>query len=116
MVSRAEAKYGEPSRRVTLEIVDSGGASGLMGLASWAGIQGAKEDEYGSEKTERINGRTVHEKRSKGGTDEYEMILGDRFMVSAKSSDVHVDQLKAAVAGMDLARIEAMKDAGVQKP
>ena len=71
---------------------------------------------YGSEKTERINGRTVHEKRSKGGTDEYDMILGDRFMVSAKSSDVHVDQLKAAVAGMDLARIEAMKDAGVQKP
>jgi len=116
MVSKAEANYGEPSRRVTLEIVDSGGASGLMALASWAGIQGAKEDAYGSEKTERINGRTVHEKRSKGGTDEYEMILGDRFMVSAKSSDVHVDQLKAAVAGMDLARIEAMKDAGVQKP
>jgi len=117
MVSRAEARYGDGGdKSVTLEIVDSGGASGLMGLASWIGVQGAREDENGSERTEKVNGRIVHEKRSKSGGDEFGVVLGDRFMVSAKSDDMDADQLKTAVDGLDLRRIEGMKDTGVQKP
>lgn len=117
MVSRAEARYGDGAdKNVTLEIVDSGGASGLMGLASWIGVQGAREDENGSERTEKVGGRIVHEKRSKNGGDEFGIVLADRFMVSAKSDDMNADQLKAAVNGLDLRRIEGMKDAGVQKP
>jgi len=116
MISRAEARYGDGSKDVTLEITDSGGASGLMGLASWAGVQGSRENQYGSERTEKVNGRIVHEKRSKDGEDEFGVVLGDRFVVSAKSSEMDVDQLKAAVNALDLRRIEGMKDAGVQKP
>jgi hypothetical protein len=116
MVSRAEARYGDGSKDVTLEITDSGGASGLMGLASWAGVQGSRENQDGSERTEKVNGRIVHEKRSKGGDDEFGVVLGDRFIVSAKSGEMDVDQLKAAVNALDLRRIEGMKDAGVQKP
>ena len=38
MISNAEATYGDDAeKRVTLKISDSGGASGLVGLASWAG-------------------------------------------------------------------------------
>ena len=37
------------------------GASGLMALASWANVQGEQEDQYGSEKTMKVNGRLVHE-------------------------------------------------------
>ncbi len=117
MISRAEARYGDgASKDVTLEIVDSGGVSGLMGLASWVGVQGSREDANGSERTERVNGRIVHEKRSKNGGDEFGIVLGDRFMVSAKSGEMSADQLKAAVNALDLRRIEGMKDAGVQKP
>lgn len=116
MIARAEARYGDGSKDVTLEITDSGGASGLMGLASWAGVQGSRENQYGSERTEKVNGRIVHEKRSKDGEDEFGVVLGDRFVVSAKSSEMDVDQLKAAVNALDLRRIEGMKDAGVQKP
>jgi hypothetical protein len=117
MVSRAEARYGDGAdKNVTLEIVDSGGASGLMGLAGWIGVQGSREDANGSERTEKVGGRIVHEKRSKDGDDEFGIVLGDRFMVSAKSGDMDADQLKAAVNGLDLRRIEGMKDAGVQKP
>jgi hypothetical protein len=116
MVSKAEQTYGAGSlKKATLEITDSGGASGLMGLASWATVQSSKEDASGSEKTTKVDGRMVHEKRSKSGEDEYSIVLGNRFMVSAKSSDMDVDALKAAVSAMDLAKLESMKDVGVQK-
>src|SRR4029450_8294572 len=41
MVSKAEASYGDDAgHSATLEIIDSGGATGLMGLASWSALQG----------------------------------------------------------------------------
>ncbi len=116
MVSRAEATYGEPGRRVKLSISDTGGVSGLVALAGWAAVQEEKEDEGGFERTRKVDGRLVHEKMSKRvGTNEYGIVLGDRFMVDAESSDLDLNTLKAAVASIDLARLESMKDAGVQK-
>jgi hypothetical protein len=50
-----------------------------------------------------------------GGTNEFGVVLGDRFMVSAKGNGVDFDQLKSAVSGLDLGRLESMKDAGAQK-
>jgi hypothetical protein len=87
-----------------------------MGLAGWIGVQGEKEDDNGSEKTEKVNGRLVHEKVSKrGGTNEFAVVLGDRFVVSATGRGVELGELKAAVGGLDLGKLESMKDVGVQK-
>jgi hypothetical protein len=87
-----------------------------VSLASWAAVQEEKEDDNGSERTHKVNGRLVHERISKnGGTNEFGVVLGDRFMVSAKSSAVDFDQLKAAVSALDLGKLEALKDAGVQR-
>ena len=116
MVSRAEAQYGTGNETATLEIVDTGGASGIMGLASWAALQGSREDDYGSERTSRVDGRLVHEKRTKEGADEYAIVLGERFMVTARSSEMDVEALKAAVSRLDLARLESLKEVGVAKP
>lgn len=116
MVSKAEARYGASGgKSASLEITDSGGASGLMGLASWASMQSSKEDEYGSEKTTKVNGRMVHEKRSKSGSNEYSVVVGERFMVMATSSDLDVDALRTAVSALNLNKLESMKDVGVQK-
>ena len=117
MVSTASAHYSDGGQRsVALEITDTGGASGLMGLASWVGVTGEKEDDYGSEKTQRINGRLVHEKISKqSASSEYSIVLGDRFIVSAKSQGVDLPTLRSAVTSLDLAKLESLKDAGVQK-
>jgi hypothetical protein len=117
MVSKAEATYGDDAgKQVSLEISDTGGASGLMGLASWAGIQGEKEDDNGSERTQKVGGRLVHERASKrGGNNEFAIVLGDRFVVSASSSAVGLNELKAAVTGLDLGKLESMKDVGVTK-
>jgi hypothetical protein len=117
MVSKAEARYTDGAgKSVELEITDSGGVSGLVSLASWTGVEGEKEDDRGSEKTQKVGGRLVHERVSKtGGTNEFGLVLGDRFMVSAKSSGVGINELKTAISGLDLTKLEAMKDAGVNK-
>src|SRR5262245_15353396 len=73
MVSKAHAEYGDGGeKRVTLEISDSGGASGLVTLAGWAGMQEERQDENGEERTRKVDGRLVHEKVSKnGGSNEF---------------------------------------------
>ena len=117
MVSKAEATYGDDNgKSVSLDVSDTGGMSGLMGLASWANVQGEKEDQNGSEKTSKIDGRMVHEKISKqsGGTNSYSLVLADRFMVNASGRGVDIATIKSAVASLDLKKLESMKDVGVK--
>ncbi len=116
MVSKAEARYADESgKRVELEVSDVGGAGGMLAFAGWAMVQGEKQDEYGSEKTGKVDGRLVHEKTRKDGRNEYNIVLGERFIVTAKGNGVDLNTLKSAVAGLDLGKLEAMKDVGVQK-
>lgn len=116
-VSKAEGSYGDHGQKhITLEISDSGGASGLLGLAGWMALQGEREDDNGTERTQNVDGRLVHEKSSKrGGPNEFTIVLGNRFVVSAKGNGVELADLKAAVSGLALGKLEAMKDVGVQK-
>ena len=115
MVSKAEATYSDGAeKRVTLEISDTGGVSGIMALAGWAGVEGEREDDSGSERTHKENGRLTHEKTTKsGGINEFAVVIADRFVVSAKGRGVDLNALKAAVSGLDLAKLEGMKDVGL---
>jgi hypothetical protein len=111
MVAKAEATYGDSAgKRVHLEVVDSGGAAGLMGLASWMGVQTEREDAYHSERTRKEGERIVHEEVSKqGGRNKYGVILASRFMVSAEGNGVDIGTLKSGVASVDLGKLEATK-------
>jgi hypothetical protein len=117
MVSKAEATYGDDAqKRVTLAISDTGGVSGLVGVASWASLQDEKEDDNGSERTLKVDGRLVHEKTSKrDGANEFGIVLGERFVVSASGVGVELKELRASVMSLDLAKIESMKDVGVTR-
>jgi len=117
MVSKVETTYSDDSgKRVKLEVTDTGGVSGMLGLATWMGMEGEKQDGSGSERTRKVNGRLVHERVStSGGSNEFGVVLGDRFVVSA-SGNMDVSQLKAAVSGIDLDKLESMKGAGARKP
>jgi hypothetical protein len=111
MVSKAEATYSDNAeKRVTLDISDTGGVSGILALAGWAGVEAESEDDNGSERTHKENGRLIHEVQSKtGGTNEFAVVLGNRFVVTAKGRGVDLNTLKTAVSGLDLAKLEGMK-------
>jgi outer membrane murein-binding lipoprotein Lpp len=115
-VSEARATYSDGAdRHLQLEVVDMGSAKGLMALAGWASLDSQKETEHGYEKTYKQNGRIVHEQwdgQDKRG--EYAVVVGDRFSVKAAGSADNIDQLKAAVAGVDLGALEALKTQGVK--
>ncbi len=116
MVSRSEATYGDGSgRSIDLEVTDTGGASGLVGLASWANVESEKEDDAGVERVRKEAGRYVHEKISRTGANEFGVVLGERFVVTARGHGVTFDELKAGVGSLDLARLESMRDAGAQE-
>ncbi len=113
MISEAEARYGDDGGKgATLKITDTGGAAGLMTLASW--VQGEREDENGKERTYKDGNRTVHEKSRKDGRNEFAVVLAERFVVSAKGQ-LDLAALKGAVGGLDLGKLESMKNEGVTK-
>lgn len=115
-VSEARATYSDDGdHRIELEIVDTGSAKGLMALAGWAAVDKQRETEHGYEKTYQQGGRLVHEQWD--GQDrhgEYAVIVGDRFSVKASGRADGIDQLKAAVAAIDLSGLEGLKNHGVK--
>ncbi len=114
-VATAQARYGDGDRRVELEIVDSGGAAGLMALAGWANIEQSKEEGSRTERTGRENGRMVHEVwdgEAKRG--EYSLVLGNRFLVKVEGEADALADLRAAAGEVDLARLEGLRNEGVR--
>lgn len=116
-VSTANATYSDDSgHTLRLEVTDTGSAKGLMGLAGWAAVQNDRETDHGYEKTYKQDGRLVHEQWDSNSKDgEYGIVLGDRFAVKVSGNADSMDQLKAAVAGLNLAGLEALKNQGVVK-
>ena len=111
MIAKVQGSYGDASgKNVDLQVVDTGGAAGLMGLASWMGVQGEREDGNRRESTRKEGNRLVHEEASKkGGHNKYVVVLADRYVVSAEGTGVDVGSLKSAVGSLDLGRIESLK-------
>lgn len=52
----------------------------------------------------------IHEQVDKrGGSNEYTVVVGDRFVVTATGQGVGIDALKAGVGSVDLRKLEATK-------
>ena len=110
MTAKAEGVYGDDSgKNARVEVVDTGGVAGLMGLASWMNVQGERENADRREVTRKEGGRLVHEEMDKhGGSSKYTVVLNDRFIVEARGN-VDYGQLKSAVNGLDLGKLESLK-------
>src|SRR6202790_4932394 len=116
-ISKATATYSDDGqRRLNLEITDTGSLKGLVGFASnWAGVEQDTETDSGYDKTYKSGGQLVHEKwDSHGNFGEYGVVVGDRFAVDVSGNAASIDELKAAVASVNLAGLEALKSQGIQ--
>ncbi len=110
-VAEAQADYADGAgRKLRLEIKDTGGAKGLLALASWAGVEQEREWNGGYERDHRVDGRMVHERwDSASGTGEYGVIVGNRFAVRISGQAAGMTELQATLAGaVDIAALEAI--------
>ena len=86
-----------------------------MGLAGWMNVQGEKEDDRMMERTRKEGDRLVHEKvlqdrRRERALDRRRQPLHRR----REGRGVAIDDLKGAVASLDLGELESMKEAGAK--
>jgi hypothetical protein len=114
-MTEARATYtAEDGRSWDLQVTDTGTAKGLLGLAGWAGIEGENETATGYDKTYHEDGRLIHEQCDRSNSrGEYAVVVGERFTVKLEGQAESIDDLKAALADLDLDALEAMKGEGV---
>ncbi|HEY2463239.1 MAG TPA: YIP1 family protein [Steroidobacteraceae bacterium] len=114
--SSAKADYADGNGdTVHIEIADISGVSGLMDLAGGLIQNTTSESDGGYERDVQIGGRTVHEKydaHNKHG--ELSILLVKRYSVDISGDGVGMASLEQSLGQIDLARLEAMKDAGAQ--
>jgi hypothetical protein len=119
--SQAEAQYSDNAgHSIKLQIQDSGGANALVSLVSWASVEEDKQTASGYEKTYKTGDHMVHEQwnqpagQSGTGYGEYAVIVGQRYNVQASGRVANIDMLKSAVASVDLAKLESLRNEGVR--
>lgn len=109
MGSTARATYRDASRSVELEVLDAGGAAGILAMIS--GLQtGERETETSIEKSYQAGKRKFMEKRWKDGKRaELTVVLANGVMVSAKARGMGLPALDAAVKGLGLEQLETVQ-------
>jgi hypothetical protein len=115
-VSTASATYSNDSgREVRLEITDAGNAKGLLGLASWAGVEGEKEENGRHEKTFREDGRLMHQEWDSGASrGQYTVVVGDRFTVKVDGAAGSLGELRDAAEELNLDGLADLRTEGVK--
>ena len=104
--SSAKASYGEGSKTVSLDITDLGGLAGMAAFAGWANLTMDKESNGQFEKVFKQGDRTVREEYRKDGTQaELTVILPNGILVEAKGQQVGIDQVRSALATIDLNKL-----------
>jgi Yip1 domain len=107
--SNAEARYGVGENEIRLTVTDLGAMGGLAALGSAFNVQSSKQTATSYEKVGKVDGRMTTEKYD--NTDkrgEYGTLVADRIMVQAEGNAPSIDAFKAAVAAIDLAKVEAL--------
>ncbi len=102
----ASASYGDGTRGIDLEVLDAGGASGILAMIS--GLQtGERETESMHEKSYQRDKRKFTEKRWKDEERaELTIVLANGVMITAEARALSLDSLKSAVIGLGLDKLE----------
>lgn len=115
-VSEAKQSFrlADGSKSVRFEITDPGSLAGPFALANmWMNVEVDKETSSGYEKTSTVGGRKLHEKWNKSNKQaEVHLVVGNRFMVEVEARGVDIDDVKALLSKIDIAKLESMKGEG----
>ncbi|MGH7706318.1 MAG: hypothetical protein ACREM6_00055, partial [Vulcanimicrobiaceae bacterium] len=108
-VSTAKGVYTDGhGGNVDVEIHDMANASGLLSMMGLATAVESESD-TGYEKNEMIDGLKVHEKWTKADqSSELLAQVADRFMIEVRGNRVPIDTAKAALVGVDRAKLASL--------
>lgn len=107
--SSGEATYKDGDNRFELTVTAIPLAGAIAGMAGAFGVNQSSEDEDGYERTNTVDGQLQTEqwnrstKRGKFGK-----VVAGQFMVEANGSAESIDQLKAAVNGVDEGKLKSL--------
>lgn len=113
----AEADYhGAGNQLIHVSITDISGISGVLDMSDALPKNTDASSDEGYEKDVTVGGRPMHEKYTKAGQQSsLQAIIARRFEVDVDGAGVSTDAVHAAMAQVDLKRLEALKSQGVQK-
>ncbi|MBK7658176.1 MAG: hypothetical protein IPJ28_03045 [Betaproteobacteria bacterium] len=117
--STAEAVYQDgKGGRMKVAITDAGTLTGLAAVAvAWINVEIDKEGDSGYERTTTIEGRKAYERYEKASkTGKLDVVAAGRFLVAAESTGLDMKAFRAAIAKIDLARLDALKARGAPAP
>ncbi|MEO6750031.1 MAG: Yip1 family protein, partial [Casimicrobiaceae bacterium] len=108
--SSATGRYADANNaNLTLEIADLGSLSGLAGLATKFNPNMEKETDTGYERTRTVNGQMMHQRyNTQAKSGEYDVMVGNRFAVTAQGNNVSEDALVAAVKSVDYGKLASL--------
>ncbi|MEL0586310.1 MAG: Yip1 family protein [Candidatus Thiodiazotropha sp. (ex. Lucinoma kazani)] len=110
-VALAKAKYSNGRQQLRVEIMDMGGAKGMLALAGFAAIGSERKTERGYEKTYSDAGRMVNEEWDEvDGHGEYNIVVGQRFVIKVKGNADSITTLRALANALDTDGLDKLKD------
>ena len=106
----AKANYAKGDARITVSLMDMGALGAFAALGGIFGASASEETETSYSKIGEVDGRmTIEEFNRATNSGKYVTIVDNRIMVEADGSGgATIDELKAAVLAIDLARVAAL--------
>ena len=112
-ISMAQAKYRKASQRVTMTITDIGSMSQLLAAqAPWTRMEFDRTTAGGYSRTVRIGRDKGVESESRSGgrlRTELSVVVGNRFIVNIKGTDVEMARLTAALESLQTATLPSTR-------
>jgi len=107
--SQAEGRYEADGKSFRLKVSDIAVMGAVAGMAGALGVEKNKEDADGYEKTTTVDGNLVQEKWDRSSSSgSFMTMVGKRFIVEAEGEAASIDQLKAAVATIDVGKLASL--------
>lgn len=107
--SNAQGRYISGDKSMTLSVTDMGAVGALSALGGALNMESNKQTETGYKKTATVEGRMVTEEwDTSSNSGKYETTVANRFLVSADGQAAKIDDLKAAVATIDMGKLAAL--------